>query len=67
MTEWRARVARERLLCGRKGPDDQDACTGEIAVLAFSTGGVRRAGLRGFVEQKRPSKYNDPNVRLVVV
>lgn len=62
MTEWSARVSKDRLLCGRKGPDGQYNCQGEIAFLAFASGGVRRAGLRGMVEDPPGSNHRRPTV-----
>ena len=61
-TVWPARASEDRLLCGRKGPDGQYACTGEIAFLAFGSGGVRRAGLRGMVEDPPGSNHWRPTV-----
>ena len=61
-TEWPARVSGDRLLCGRRMADGQYACTGEIAILAFGSGGIRRPGLRGFVENPSGSSHWEPTV-----
>ena len=60
-TEWRERVSNDRLLCGRKGPDGQDACTGEIAQLMYRSGGERYPYLRGFVEDPESSGWSRPS------
>ena len=63
MTErkWPARVSGDRLLCGRQ-VEGRYVCQGEIAVLMFSSGGIRRAGLRGFVEKPSGSGRWEPTV-----
>jgi hypothetical protein len=62
-TEWRARRSRDRLLCGRKHPvTNEYVCRGEIAVLRPSTGGLLRAGLKGFVETPPGSGWWEPSV-----
>ncbi|MGI8657376.1 MAG: hypothetical protein ACR2K4_01225 [Candidatus Limnocylindria bacterium] len=60
-TIWTARVSGDRMLCGRMVAG-QFACTGEIAFLAYGSGGVRRPGLRGMVEDPAGSNHWRPTV-----
>ena len=61
-TEWPARVSGDRLLCGWRTVDGRQRCDGEIAVLNYASGGVLRAGLRGFVENPPGSGWWEETV-----